>query len=243
MNVLAVNGSPRAAQGTTHRLVEAFLAGAAGAGAATECVQAARCDIHPCTGELHCFFKIPGRCIWDDAMTALLPKVAAADVLVLATPLYYGGPTAQLKAFVDRLTPLLDPMAGLEGEGVAATLRGGKRIDWVVLIASCGDWGTQAFDPLVQWAEAVANSLHSDFAGALLRPHGPTFRELGDQGPPVQAVVAAAREAGRQIAAAGAFKEATLDAVAAELVSFDDYVVQLRHAFQRAAQTGEAPEA
>ncbi|MFC1806061.1 flavodoxin family protein [Planctomycetota bacterium] len=242
MKVLAINGSPRGASGSTFPVADAFLQGAAETGAETEAVQVARCDIHACTGELHCFFKIPGKCIWDDDMADLLPKVAAADVLVLGSPLYFGGPTGQLKTFVDRLTPLLDPMAGLRGDG-PATLRDGKTISDIVLVGSCGDWGTTAFDPLVAWAQAVANSLHSDFAGALLRPHAPFVRDLADKGTPPEGVYDAAREAGRQIVRSGTLKEETLAAVAQELIDFDAYVDHLRATFESAATTGDAPEA
>jgi multimeric flavodoxin WrbA len=125
---VAVNGSPRAAAGTTHRIVIPFLEGAAEAGARTEYVLLAEKDIHYCTGELHCLFKTPGRCIWNDAMTTLLPLVGTADVLVLATPVYFEGPTGQMKVFLDRLAPLLNPAGHLVAGGSGLRLHDAYRI-------------------------------------------------------------------------------------------------------------------
>jgi multimeric flavodoxin WrbA len=243
MRVLAVNGSPRAAAGNTHRILQPFLEGAAEAGAQTECVSLAARDIHYCTGELHCFFKIPGRCIWKDDMADLLPKVGAADVLVVATPLYFGGPTAQLKAFVDRLTPLLDPVSNLVEGDEGPSLRPGFRVGKAVLVSSCGDWDPSAFGLLVDWAHLLATALCSDYAGALLRPHAPALHALEEQGRPPRDVYDAAREAGRQIVREGAIDPGTLDAVTRELTTFEAYCRDLGEAFRRAAEEGGAVEA
>ncbi|MFP4055967.1 MAG: flavodoxin family protein [Candidatus Brocadiia bacterium] len=242
-HILAVSGSPRSRGGSTYRIVEPFLEGAAAAGAETEFVDLAARDIHVCTGELHCFFRTPGRCIWTDDMGELMPKVGHADVLALCSPLYFGGPTAQLKAFVDRLTPMLDPTAGLGGGEGDSSLRPGYRVGKVVLIASCGDWDVSAFDLLVRWARFVAGALGSQFAGALLRPHAPALLAREAKGDSHGGVYAAAKEAGRQVVRDGRFRAATLKAVAQELVSFEEYARELGQAFRRAAEEGGEVEA
>ncbi len=247
MKVVAFNGSPRAASGCTHRVLAPFLEGAADAGAETEYVFLAEQDIHYCTGELHCLFVHPGRCIWDDAMTRLLPLAGSADVLVLASPVYFEGPTAQLKAFVDRLAPLLDPAADLLEGDCHRRLHKGHHIAQTVLVSACGDWGVQMFDRLVDWTAALARSLGSEFAGALLRPHAPYMEVLEQRGESLSDVYEAAREAGRQIVSDGQISSEAFAAISHELLGFDDYVQGFKDAFQQTADrqpdppAGEAP--
>jgi len=43
-------------------------------------------DITPCTGELHCWFKVPGVCCIRDDMKDLCPQLRAAETPILARP-------------------------------------------------------------------------------------------------------------------------------------------------------------
>lgn len=97
--VLGIIGSPRRG-GNTEILVDEMLAGATEAGAPTEKVILSKLDIGPCRACDACA-KI-GKCVQEDDMHALLEQMAQSDVWVLGTPVYYWGPTAQFKAFIDR---------------------------------------------------------------------------------------------------------------------------------------------
>jgi NAD(P)H-dependent FMN reductase len=101
--VLAVVGSPRKG-GNTETLVDAVLAGAAEAGAQVEKVLLRTgkdgLDIHPCLACDAC--QRTGACVQKDDMAALLLKMQESQVWVLGTPVYWWGPTAQFKAFLDR---------------------------------------------------------------------------------------------------------------------------------------------
>ncbi len=97
--VLGIVGSPRR-DGNTEILVDEVLAGAAEAGALTEKVALAKLNIGPCRACDAC--GKTGKCVQKDDMRALLEQMAQSDVWVLGTPVYYWGPTAQFKAFVDR---------------------------------------------------------------------------------------------------------------------------------------------
>ena len=61
----------------------------------------AQADVRSCTGCVACGYGARP-CVQRDGMAAILEKILAADVLVLATPLYYYGMSAQLKAVIDR---------------------------------------------------------------------------------------------------------------------------------------------
>lgn len=97
--VLGVLGSPREG-GNTEMLLEAALEGAAEAGARVEKVRLGALNISPCTACDGCADGV--RCVLEDDMSSLYPKLEEADVIILASPVYFYGVTAQMKAFIDR---------------------------------------------------------------------------------------------------------------------------------------------
>ena len=108
--------------------MDTILAGAQEAGAATEKVMLEDLTINPCKA---CYACRPGAvCIQDDDMTALYHKMQANDAWVIGTPVYWWGPSAQLKAFVDRWFA----KAG-EKQEQEKTFRGRK----IVLVVPMGD--------------------------------------------------------------------------------------------------------
>ena len=99
MRILVLQGSPNA-NGSTAMLARAFAAGAREAGHNVAVVDVAALDIAPCTGCVACGYG--GPCTQYDDFDELREQILASDMLVFATPLYYYGMTAQLKAVVDR---------------------------------------------------------------------------------------------------------------------------------------------
>ena len=99
MQVVGFVGSPRA-RGNTELLVAEALRGAASAGAEIEMVALNKLTISPCQACDSCLKT--GRCRIQDDMQPLYEKVLNADALILGTPIYFWGPSAQLKTFVDR---------------------------------------------------------------------------------------------------------------------------------------------
>jgi multimeric flavodoxin WrbA len=97
--ILGIMGSPRK-QGNTHAMVAAILSGAAAQGAMTEIVFLTDLLIKECNG---CHVCWTGKeCTKIDDMQNLYAKVAASDVIVFGTPVYWYGPTALMKGFIDR---------------------------------------------------------------------------------------------------------------------------------------------
>jgi multimeric flavodoxin WrbA len=97
--VLGIVGSPRRG-GNTEVLVDEVLAGAREAGALTDKVLLYELAIAPCRACNAC--EKTGKCVQRDDMQTLLEQMERYQVWVLGTPVYYWGPTAQFKAFVDR---------------------------------------------------------------------------------------------------------------------------------------------
>ncbi|MGX8851607.1 flavodoxin family protein [Amedibacillus sp. YH-ame10] len=102
-NVVILAGSPRI-QGNSDVLCDEFMKGAIDAGHRVEKIQIAKEDIHFCTGCGSC--PKTGRCVQRDAMDAILEKMVAADVIVMATPVYFYNMSAQMKMLIDRTCPV-----------------------------------------------------------------------------------------------------------------------------------------
>jgi multimeric flavodoxin WrbA len=97
--VLGILGSPRP-RGKAAILLKAFLNGARDAGAETMSIDATRLDISGCTACNGCIDT--GECVIDDGMVPVYDAIGKADVVVLATPLYFSGMSSQMKAVIDR---------------------------------------------------------------------------------------------------------------------------------------------
>ncbi|NLX13539.1 MAG: flavodoxin family protein [Phycisphaerales bacterium] len=97
--ILGIMGSPRN-NGNTDALLSELLAGAEQAGTRTELIRLGEMIIKPCTGCHACWAGKP--CPNRDDMNDLYTRIAAADALVFGTPVYWYGPTALMKGFIDR---------------------------------------------------------------------------------------------------------------------------------------------
>lgn len=92
--------------GNTELLARAFAEGAA-AKHEVELVSVADYSIRPCTGCNCCFTGEGNRCVQRDDMAEICEKLRLADTVVIASPVYFYGLSAQLKALIDRLhTPM-----------------------------------------------------------------------------------------------------------------------------------------
>ena len=87
-------------KGSTSILVDSFVEGAEAAGHCCEVVDVCHANIHPCTGCVRCGYE--GSCVQKDDVETIRAQLLSSDMVVFATPLYYYGMTAQLKAVVDR---------------------------------------------------------------------------------------------------------------------------------------------
>lgn len=227
MKVLAINGSPHRGKGNTALILTPFLEGLRDAGMEVELLCTRDLHINPCLGCFGCWTKTLGQCVQEDDMAGLLPRLRQADVWVLATPLYFDGPSGPLKNVMDRMTVFLRLAAefrdGRSRHLVDEEVQGGK----VVLVSNCGLWEIGNFDPLVAQVQGFCQHVRREFAGALLRPHGQTLRDLLKEGSSVYDVLDAAGQAGRELATAGRISDESLRAVGRPLVSLEEYVRNL----------------
>jgi arsenate reductase len=100
MLVLGFQGSPRK-KGNTAFLLSSFMQAAESLGAQTRIIEVTQKNIIPCKEYVVCERK--GFCpIDDDIKTEIYPLIRQAEVVVLASPIFFYNMTAQLKAVVDR---------------------------------------------------------------------------------------------------------------------------------------------
>lgn len=92
--------------GNTEMLAEAFADGAR-QNHEVEIISVSDYNINPCVGCNSCFEREGHECFQQDDMQMIYSKLSEADVIVVASPVYFYGISAQLKALIDRLhTPL-----------------------------------------------------------------------------------------------------------------------------------------
>ena len=143
MVAVALVASPRP-DGNTAAAVGDLLGGIADAGAETRSIDVARRHVQP-IGDCHACIDA-GTCPLDgDDFGAVMDEVYAADLLVLGSPLYWYGVSAQLKALLDRWSCLLDR----EEAAFRARMRGKP----AVIVLAQGERGFYEAGPCLQMLE------------------------------------------------------------------------------------------
>ncbi|MBQ7064703.1 MAG: flavodoxin family protein [Firmicutes bacterium] len=98
--VLLLNGSPRANGCTAEALAE-MIKTFREEGVECELIQVGSKNIRGCVACGSC--KKTGKCVFDDLVNEVAPKLAEADGLVIGAPVYYGSPNGTILSFMDRL--------------------------------------------------------------------------------------------------------------------------------------------
>ena len=108
MKILILIGSPRP-KGNTKRMIGAFCEGLEKAGHEWDVTDVCRLNIHGCLACEYCHGKGNGQCVQKDDMQNVYHLLQKADMLVIASPIYYHGLTGQLKCCIDRFYAMLYP--------------------------------------------------------------------------------------------------------------------------------------
>ncbi|MBI5249876.1 MAG: flavodoxin family protein [Desulfomonile tiedjei] len=222
-NTLVVNGSPHGKKGVTYMLQRQFVRGAENAGAEVDEVFLNKKKISPCLGCFTCWIQTPGNCVIRDDQAELLEKLLWADIFVLATPVYVDGITGQSKVFLDRTVPLLKPEITFREDHCRHPSRRNKASKFAV-ISNCGFHEVDNFDSLVMHCRKFCLNMNAEYAGHLLRPHGPVLRYPEMMAGEIKKVLEAAEKAGEELVRQGRISHASMEAVSAEIVPKRAYV-------------------
>jgi len=99
LKVLGIMGSPRVG-GNTDLLLDKALKGAEDEGARVEKIIVDRLNISPCREYYGCLKD--GKCLIRDDMDKIYPELVEAERLIIASPIFFYGLSAQVKALIDR---------------------------------------------------------------------------------------------------------------------------------------------
>ncbi len=144
--VLIFMGSPRK-EGNSTTLAKQVTVGAESAGAKVESFYLHDLDIKPCDACEACRDKSETDCILNDDMKGLFPKLRQADVIVIASPIYWFTVSAQTKLFMDRWYAL----GGPEGHAFK-----GKRFGIVLTYADADPFSSGAVNALRTFQDALS---------------------------------------------------------------------------------------
>ena len=132
MKALLINGSPRA-NGCTYTALTELKHTLEKEGIAVELIHVGHKDIHGCIACRKCFET--GKCVFDDVVNEVAPKLAEADAFVIGAPVYYASPAGGAISFLDRLfysTLRIDKTMKV-GAAVVTCRRGGNASSFDVL--------------------------------------------------------------------------------------------------------------
>ena len=114
MDVLVILGSPRK-KGNSEILTLALLEGVRQAGGSPEIIRLGDLKISPCISCGGC--DKTGKCVVEDDMTPLYEKIITLDKIIVSSPIFFYGITAQTKAFIDRTQALWNRKRLLQKKG------------------------------------------------------------------------------------------------------------------------------
>jgi len=147
MNILVLNGSPRP-NGNTKAMVEAFAEGARENGNTVNIVDVCKLHIAGCLACEYCHTQEKGVCVQKDDMQQVYPLLEEAEMIVLASPIYYHNFTGQLQCAINRIYALDKP----------------KKLKKAALIMSSGDNHVYS-GAIYEYQNSFLNYLHLEDMG------------------------------------------------------------------------------
>lgn len=227
--VVVVSGSVRMENSEGAVILGPFIEGMRASGAEVELVYVKRLRIAPCMGDFQCWDEKPGECRIKDDMQALYPRLKAADILVLATPVYIPLP-GEMQNFVNRLCPLIDPYLIRRGPRTRARANKDVMIKRIALVSTCGWWEMGNFGTVVRIVREISKDIGIEFAGAVLRPHASLMARGGKR---AEDVLKAAKRAGEELVRKGAISKRVLESVSQPLMSEQEFRERSHRNYER----------
>ena len=222
MKIVVVNGSPRGRASNTQIMAAAFLQGAQAAGAETVNIFLAEKQIQYCRGCFSCWMVTPGQCILDDDMKSILAEAEGADVLVLASPLYFDTVSGLLKVFLERLVVKGDPHFSKTANGESRHWqKPEEKTPRLVMMSNCGFPERSHFQAISLWVRRVALNMQTDLLGEIYASQGGL---LAQDLPQVKSYLHWLSQAGREIAMGQALSAETREALSQQFLPDEIYI-------------------
>lgn len=218
-DALVILGSAGQGTGLTRHMLEPLLNGLHREKVPVEVVRLQELDLKPCTGCFDCWTRRPGVCVLNDDMGPLLKRLAEADLVVLATPLWFGSVSTLTKTFLDRCLPLQEPwlVAHPEG-GTYRPPRGGTIFGRRLALLAPGSMPSEsAFAALEGLARSLSSISQAPLVGRLVRPAADILHLGRRLGPAYEVFNEALFRSGLELARLGRVLPETEKAVSAPL--------------------------
>jgi len=224
VKVLAVNGSPRLAKGMTGKVLAVFIRGFESQGAEVDLIYPSQFKAKPCAcGNLYCWNRSPGVCVYQDSMQSIYPMLKQADFLVLATPVYIPIP-GEMQNFINRLTPLLNPRIRFEAGRTRIQFRKDVRIKNICLVVTGGWFEVENADTVVRIAEEMAAHASVIFGGAVVRPHAQYLWHKGEETAEGREILKKVELAGQELILNNRISKETLAAISHSLITKEAFM-------------------
>lgn len=173
MRIVVINGSPKGKDGNTNVIVESFLKGAREAGAEARNIFLTEKEIKHCRGCHICWTRGPGQCVIADDTLEVLTEMGNADIIVFASPVYFGNISGMLKTFMDRMTMIGSPHTSESGKTDDQRAKPPEQnIPKLMMISSCGFSDRSEFDVTSLWINKVAQKMNMELIGEIYTGNG-----------------------------------------------------------------------
>lgn len=228
MKILAINGSYRGNRGQTGGFLKLLLSGATIAGAECEEVALAKINLQHCLGCDTCHTAEHYlSCVYSqkDGVEEVFRKIAEADLVIYATPVYVFGISSLMKTFLDRLYSTSDvnklrvTRSGLFFHHVDETVCSKP----FVSLICCDNLDAQMPVNVRDYFRTYARFMDANQAGELIRNGARLFGDLSsnehpDIFPRIPNVINAYQQAGFELATNGLISKKTQRAANQEII-------------------------
>lgn len=163
MHTLVFLGSPRK-KGNSDILSQAVIMGIEDSGGKVDTIRLSKLNINPCVGCGSC--EKNGSCVIDDDMQPLYSQIDAADCIIIASPIYFYGVTAQAKLFIDRTQALWSRKYVLKKKPAYK----GNLKRFGVFISVAATSGKRIFDGAALTAQYCFDAIDINYGGKVVVP-------------------------------------------------------------------------
>jgi multimeric flavodoxin WrbA len=221
MKILAINSSPRTGgESKTELMLNHLVKGMQEAGAEVEVVNLREKKIKYCIGCFTCWTKTPGKCIHKDDMTKeLFPKWLNSDLVVYATPLYHYTVNAEMKAFIERTLPVLEPFFEQRDKRTVHPLR--QTPPKAVVLSVAGFIEMSVFDQLSNYVQFLFGR-HMGLLAEIYRPGAEMLSRIEDK---KEEVFAATIQAGRELVTSRQVSTETLNLIQQPIIDYQTFAL------------------
>lgn len=228
MKIVAINGSHKGKSGNTDLMVTAFLNGAQGVGAEIENVFLAQKEIKHCKACKACWFINSGKCVIKDDMAEIVSLMEGADIIILATPLYFDNISSRLKVFMDRLMVTASPYWGKDENGECRHLTT-HLLPKLIMISNCGYPERAHFQVISHWIKRVARNTNAELIAEIYASQGALLSsQVEEIKPVISNYMRALEKAGKEVVTDMQLSEVTKELLEQNFIPDEIYIQEVK---------------